>query len=145
MTKSFKATSILRNTSFAPGALKNAMPRSKTPETLVKSEIKQWCKLNGWACLTVGASPFSTKGLPDFVLIKDGITAFVEAKGPAGKLREEQKEVQAICEHFGGVYLEVRRFEELDILKGAYLMIPDTKGHPSILLKHEKGMRWIWG
>ena len=59
----------------------------------------------------------SVKGLPDIIVIKDGMFIGFEVKTATGRQRETQKEAQAKIEKAGGKYFIVRSVDEVkDIL-----------------------------
>jgi len=91
----------------------------KTPENLVKKEIKDYLSLTGWFhyhnLQGLGCYP----GIPDLVAIKNGVVLFIEIKGPKGKMRENQWGFHGnICTH-GGHCVIARGYEDIErYLKG---------------------------
>ncbi len=56
---------------------------------------------------------FAISGVSDIIAFRDGITYFIEVKGPMGELRKSQAAFGAQCARRGVPYMVVRSLEEL--------------------------------
>lgn len=56
---------------------------------------------------------FAINGVSDIIAFKDGVTYFIEVKGPMGELRKSQANFGAQCALHGVPYIVVRSLEEL--------------------------------
>lgn len=90
--------------------------RKATPETIVKSGVRQYMRLRGWFIFNIVQNAFSTPGLTDMVAVKDGQVLFIECKGEKGKQSPHQIKFQQDIEAKGGKYLLIRDFNELKSL-----------------------------
>jgi hypothetical protein len=88
-----------------------------TPETALKTAVKQYLSLQGWSHWYHLQSSFGVyPGLPDIEAIKDGRVVFIETKSKDGKLSPGQKKFRDMIEAAGGTYLVVREIEDLYVL-----------------------------
>jgi hypothetical protein len=84
----------------------------------VLQEIKDWGALNGWECISFGASPFGDNGIADKMLIKEGRQIWVEGKrDKKDKLKISQIQFREKIVSNGGEYMVAHRYEDLEILK----------------------------
>lgn len=58
-------------------------------------------------------SKYSLKGIPDIIVIKDGMFIGLEVKRPKGKQNPDQIEFQRRCEEKGGKYYVVTNLDEV--------------------------------
>ena len=86
----------------------------KTPENLVKDEIKDYLNLKGWFHFPVMQGMGSYHGIPDRIAVKDGVVLFIEVKSPSGKLTEHQRAFCDKIEDHRGYYLVVRGYEDIE-------------------------------
>ena len=84
-----------------------------TKETIIKKQIKDYLRLKGWMVTTVLQGLGSQRGIPDLIILKDGLTIYLEVKTPTGKQSNWQKQYQAMIEVHGGIYWMVRSTDEL--------------------------------
>ena len=59
---------------------------------------------------------YAMKGIPDIVLInykENGRFYGIEVKAETGRLSDEQKEFQRLCEKHGGVYIVARSIDDV--------------------------------
>ena len=85
----------------------------KTPENIVKKEIKDWLTLHGFFHFHLMAGLGSYPGTPDRIAIKDGKVLFIEIKGPTGKISENQTLFGAHISGAYGHYVIARGHEDL--------------------------------
>lgn len=94
----------------------------------LQSEIRQWCRRNGWMCFggsmahrtrrtlgepdmtIVGSRPWQQGDDPDFARVR--IILFIECKSKTGKLRPEQSAIAAGCARHGVQVHVVRSMSE---------------------------------
>ena len=60
-------------------------------ESKIQSQITNKAKANGWMVVKLIQTPVT--GVPDLMLLKDGITRFIEVKRPGNKPTELQKHI----------------------------------------------------
>lgn len=84
-----------------------------TPETALKTQIKDYLDIQGFFHYPLSAGYFSVKGLPDRQAIKNGVTINIEAKSNHYRQTFEQLEFQKKTESHGGIYLLIYDIEEL--------------------------------
>lgn len=89
----------------------------KTPENLVKKEIKDYLDIKGWFHFPILQGLGAWKGIVDRIAIKDGVVLFVEIKAPGGLLSQNQKEFRKKIESNGGIYIEARGYKDIEALK----------------------------
>mgnify|MGYP001285181183 CR=1 FL=1 len=82
-----------------------------TEKELTK-EMKKYWKNNGWLAIRNQQNIGSHKGIADFIVIKDGITVFVELKGAKGKQTQDQKKFCEDVVNHGGYYCVCRSADE---------------------------------
>ena len=120
------------------------VPKPVTPETAVKAAVKAMLAFMGWRSYPITQSMGSHPGLPDRIALKNGITVYVEVKGPDGKPSDHQKQFQEECERAGCFYALVRSAEELKVaLESLIIVVPDKTGMPGILMTPKDGTKII--
>jgi len=94
------------------------MPRTVTPETAVKHEIKRWLNLFGWRCWYNLQGLGAYKGIPDIEAIKlvngRSVTLYIEAKADRGVQSPAQKGFQDMIEQQGGYYILARSSQDVE-------------------------------
>lgn len=76
-----------------------------TPESAVKTKIRNYLKKHGWHYRALASSQYTRPGIPDAYAIKNGIVLFIESKSETGKMSPAQVlEMIEICQH-GGNYI----------------------------------------
>lgn len=90
---------------------------AKTEEGQLKEDCKKIFEANGfyYRAIVIGAVPGRknpSAGIPDAVVIRNSVTAFVEFKAPKGKLREEQETFIFQWTAHGGLVFVVRSIED---------------------------------
>lgn len=86
----------------------------KTPETLVKKEIKDWFDLYGWEYFANLQGLGSYPGLSDFIAFHYGVVLFVEVKAKNGKQSPKQKEFEAKVKAQNCHYILARGYEDIE-------------------------------
>ena len=86
----------------------------KTPENLVKKEIKDYLDVTGWFHFPISQGLRSHKGISDRIAIKNGTVLFIEVKAPGGLLSADQKEFRKKIEINGGIYIEARGYKDIE-------------------------------
>ena len=71
--------------------------KKKTPETIVKTEVKSWLNWNGWFTHHLMAGLGSYPGLSDIIAMKNGVVLFIEIKSKTGKQSENQTTRKPDC------------------------------------------------
>lgn len=56
---------------------------------------------------------FSKKGVPDIIVVKEGVFVGLEVKAPKKYQSKEQKQFEADCKEAGGEYYTVRSIEDV--------------------------------
>jgi hypothetical protein len=90
------------------------MPRTVTPETAVKHEIKRWLNLFGWRCWYNLQGLGAYKGIPDMTAIKKGVVIWIECKSERGVQSPAQKGFQDMIEQQGGYYILARSSQDVE-------------------------------
>jgi Holliday junction resolvase len=85
-----------------------------TPETAIKKQIKDYLKIKGWLCFYNLQGLGSYPGIPDLTAIKDGRVLQIEVKTLKGKQSAKQVSFQADWEAFGGEYVVVRSYLDVE-------------------------------
>lgn len=88
-------------------------PTAKKTEHSIMLEIRQALSFQGWYVTRIHQSLGSMKGICDLTAIKNGVTIYIEAKAPKGKLSKWQEEyMRNITEH-GGIFIVARSYEDI--------------------------------
>jgi Holliday junction resolvase len=80
-------------------------PREKT----ITNSIMKAARERGWWVLKLAAGPWQTPGLPDLLLIKDGVARFLEVKAAAGRVTPHQQAKMLEIERYAGARCDVVR------------------------------------
>lgn len=89
------------------------MPKTVTPETALKNQIKQYLSIKGWFHFPVLQGLGAYKGIPDRIAVKNGRALFIEVKAPKGTQSKHQEEFQIRIEEAGFEYILVKSLEDL--------------------------------
>lgn len=84
-----------------------------TPETALKSQIKDYLDLKGVFHFPVLQGLGAVKGIPDRIVVKDGRFYGIEVKAPNGRMSPYQQTFKDRLEEAGGVYIEARSLEDV--------------------------------
>ncbi len=82
-----------------------------TEKELVK-ELRKYWKREGWYVIRNQQNIGSHKGLADFLVIKDGLHIFVEAKGEKGRQSPAQQQFESEIEKAGGEYVVCKSVDD---------------------------------
>jgi Holliday junction resolvase len=85
----------------------------KTPENLVKSEIKDWLDMRGWFHFSLLQGLGACPGLPDLIAVKNGMVLFIEVKSDKGRLTNAQTAFAGKITGRGGHYIVARGYEDI--------------------------------
>lgn len=77
-------------------------------------QLKKFWKANGWYVIRNQQNIGSHKGLADFLVIRNGIHIFVEAKGEKGRQSPMQKQFQDDIEKVGSDYVLCKSVEDFE-------------------------------
>lgn len=83
-------------------------------EKEVVKELRRYWKQNGWYVIRNQQNIGSHKGLADFLVIKNGLHVFVEAKGERGRQSDVQRIFENDIKNFGGYYVVCKSAEDFD-------------------------------
>lgn len=114
------------------------MIKKSVLERDILNDVCQWLKLNNfffWRSnnipvfgmnnggkMTFRSMPkHSMKGVPDIIVIREGMFIGVEVKRPKAKLRPDQHIFKALCEVNGGQYHVVYSMEDIKEIMSKYL------------------------
>lgn len=61
------------------------------PETRIVESIRRQFEIDGWIVIKIHGGPFQVAGLPDLLLLRNGVACFVEVKTPTGKVTKLQQ------------------------------------------------------
>lgn len=86
----------------------------KTPENLVKQEIKDYLDATGWSHFPILQGLGAHKGICDRIAIQDGIVLFIEIKAPGRSLSENQKKFMEMVKANRGHYLIVTGYKDIE-------------------------------
>lgn len=89
------------------------MGKRVTPETALKSQIRQYLALKGWYVFPILQGLGATKGISDLIALKEGICLFLEVKSPKGRQSDHQVRFQRRVEDAGGRYRVIRSLDDL--------------------------------
>lgn len=84
-----------------------------TKETQLKGQVKDYLRLKGIFNFPVLQGLGAEKGVPDRIAVKDGKFIALEIKAPKGVMSEYQLNFKQRLELAGGIYLEVRKLEDV--------------------------------
>jgi len=84
-----------------------------TPETQLKSQIKDYLDLRGVFHFPILQGLGAAKGIPDRIAVKDGRFIAIEVKAPNGRLSTYQELFRDRLTQAGGVYIEARSLEDV--------------------------------
>ena len=87
--------------------------RKRTPENLIKEQIKDYLDIMGWFHFPILQGLGAYKGICDRIAIKDGKVLFIEVKGPKGRLSNHQEEFKKNIEAAGGIYITAKSYEDI--------------------------------
>lgn len=102
----------------------------KTPEWQIKEDCKKIFEANGfyYRSLAIGVIPGRSnpsKGMPDAIVIRNGVAAWVEYKSAKGKLRPEQEAFIFEWTSHGGLVFVVRSIQDcLEVIAKIKLIKP---------------------
>ncbi len=88
----------------------------KVTEKLVMNQIKFALMAYGWYVFRVPPSLYSEKGLCDLVAVKNGISVYIEAKGPKGEQSDDQKQFESRIRNAGAQYILARSVDDVEHL-----------------------------
>lgn len=80
-------------------------PREKS----ITNAIIKAARERGWWAFKIAGGPYQTPGMPDLLLIKDGIARFMEVKTPTGKVSPHQQAKMTEIERHAGARCDVVR------------------------------------
>jgi len=86
----------------------------KTPENLVKREIKDWLSLKGWFHFPILQGLGAYPGIPDIIAMKNGVVLFIEVKSEKGKLSPSQQDFFRNVENQGCNYIIARSYKDIE-------------------------------
>lgn len=86
----------------------------KTPENLVKQEIKDWLTVTGWFHFPITQGLGAYKGVCDRIAIRNGIVLFIECKAEKGVLTRHQREFRDRVQEAGGFYVVARSYHDIE-------------------------------
>lgn len=96
------------------------LPKTKTPETLIKLQIKNWLKGEEWMGKLTWWNNLqgigSWLGLPDIFVLKKGKLYGLEIKSAKGKESDYQRKFGELLIKYGGIYVVVRSWQEVERL-----------------------------
>jgi hypothetical protein len=78
-------------------------------EKTITNSIMKAARERGWWCLKLAAGPWQTPGLPDLLLIKDGVARFIEVKASTGRVTPHQQAKMTEIERYAGARCDVVR------------------------------------
>jgi hypothetical protein len=84
-----------------------------TPETQLKSQIKDYLDLKGIFHFPILQGLGAAKGIPDRIAVKDGVVYGIEVKAPKGRMSEHQQRFRDQLIAAGGQYIEARCLEDV--------------------------------
>ncbi len=85
-----------------------------TPEGEFKHKLRKYLESSGIFYMSVGEGAYSTPGIPDIVLVIDGIFVGFEVKTYSGSQRPLQKQFQRRLEGAGGRYYIIRSMKDAE-------------------------------
>lgn len=83
------------------------MPAAR--EKSITNSIMAAARERGWWVLKIGAGPWQRPGLPDLLLIKEGVARFIEVKAERGKVTPHQQATMLEIERYAGARCDVVR------------------------------------
>jgi len=87
---------------------------NKTPENLVKQEIRDWLDIKGWYRFHLLQGLGSYPGLPDMIAYKNGVVLFVECKAEGGRQSQKQLDFERKLKEQGCHYVLVYGYEDIE-------------------------------
>ena len=99
--------------------------KTKTPERLVKDDVKRICQYLGILIFPIIGSLGQRPGMPDYWGIYKGQALAIECKAKGGRQSDYQKQVQMEVEGAGGIY--ILAYSGADVAKavGAPMLLED--------------------
>jgi hypothetical protein len=85
------------------------MARRGPLEKSITNSIMVAARARGWWVMKIGAGPWQRPGLPDLLLIKDGVARFLEVKTATGKVSSTQQSTMLEIERYAGARCDVVR------------------------------------
>ena len=86
----------------------------KTPENIVKKQVKDWLYWRGWFSFPITQGMGSYRGAPDRVAVKNGIVLFIEVKAKSGVLSDYQRRFKETIDAQGGHYIVARSCDDVE-------------------------------
>lgn len=104
-----------------------------TQETVIKKQVRDFLRLNGWFVFHVLQGLGAYPGVSDFIALKGGKVLFLEIKTPAGKDKRGRKKAagkqsgnqidfEREIDSRGGMYFVVRSVEDIAEIVGVKLL-----------------------
>lgn len=84
-----------------------------TPESLIKTQIRTYLQKTGWYVRSIASNQFTRAGNPDYFIIKNGVTIFIEVKSNTGKQTPAQIETGLNIQLHGGNYVVARSVDDI--------------------------------
>ena len=78
-------------------------------EKSITNSIMKAARERGWWVLKIAAGPWQRPGLPDLLLIKDGVARFLEVKTTRGTVTPHQQATMLEIERYAGARCDVVR------------------------------------
>jgi len=83
-------------------------------EADIKLELKRYLQAMGWFVFHVHQHGYRAyKGISDYIIVKNGVTVYLEAKKPGGKQSPDQIKFEDDIVSHGGIYLCVDSLDKL--------------------------------
>lgn len=89
-----------------------------TPEGDLKRRLRKYLETSGIFYMSVGEGAYSTPGIPDIILVIDGIFVGFEVKTYGGSQRPLQRQFQERLESAGGRYFIIRSMQDAEAALG---------------------------
>ena len=86
----------------------------KTPENIVKKQVKDWLYWRGWFSFHVLQGLGAYRGIPDRIAVKGGRVLFIEVKSKSGVLSDDQRRFKETIEAQGGYYIIARSCDDVE-------------------------------
>ena len=81
----------------------------KTLEKSITNSVIKAAREKGWWVFKIAGGPYQTPGMPDLLLIKQGIARFLEVKTQSGRVTPHQQAKMAEIERYAGARCDVVR------------------------------------